>query len=381
MQREFFESVLYHVPQYIESIVVVTHLIPGVDDFLFALNSKIKVAAVIPKPNSIDERVLSKIESEISVLRYTREQIKKAPSAFIQAIQKKVGSAPFAIIDTGGYFSHVLFELISTPRINLVGIVEDTENGHQKYETLLTKKNGHMASLCPIMSVARSTLKDPEDFLVGQAVVFSADALFREEGMLLTGNRAVVLGYGKIGSSIANCLRTKALRVDVIDNNSVRLALALAHGFHTAKKSELLSSADLIFCATGNQSLEKDDFDVIKDGAFVFTATSADDEIANYKDLLTTARPTRHELVSIVGTSGRNIFLCNNGNSANFMYGGVVGPFIKLVQAELIFALSKIPSMQCGEVQHLSECSKRFIADIWLNNFSLIDRATRTKEH
>jgi adenosylhomocysteinase len=251
-----------------------------------------------------------------------------------------------------------------------MGVVEDTENGHQKYEALLTKKDGYVAYPCPIMSVARSALKDPEDFLVGQAVVFSADALLREKGMILTGKRAVVMGYGKIGSSIANCLRTKALRVDVIDNNPVRLALALAHGFHTANKSELLGAADLIFCATGNKSLVGDDFAVIKKGAFVFTATSGDDEISDYQALLATARPSRHARVSVVGSEGRDIFLCNNGNSANFMHGGVVGPFIKLVQAELIFALSQLQSMQCREIRHLSEHSKRFIADLWLNKFA-----------
>lgn len=78
MQKNFFESVLENLPEGIESLIVVTHLIPGVDEFLLALNSKIKVAAVIPKPNSIDERVLAHIASENPILRFTREQIKAA---------------------------------------------------------------------------------------------------------------------------------------------------------------------------------------------------------------------------------------------------------------------------------------------------------------
>lgn len=370
-KQNFFESVLDYVPSDIQSIVVVTHVVPGVDDFLLALNSKVRVAAVIPKPNSIDEQVLANIGSAIPILHYTRDQIKARPSAFLHAIGEKVGSMPFAIIDTGGYFSHVLFKMVSTPNFNIVGIVEDTENGHQKYEALLLKEDGYSVYPCPIMSVARSPLKDPEDFLVGQAVVFSADALLRERAQILTGKRAVVLGYGKIGSSIANNLRTKALRVDVIDNNPVRQALALAHGFHTGKKSELLGTADLLFCATGNKSLVKGDFEKIKTGAFLFTATSGDDEIADYKALLATAKPSGHPRISVVEAGGRNIFLCNDGNSANFMHGGVVGPFIKLVQAELIFALSQLQNMQCDEIRHLSDCSKRFIADLWLNKFAL----------
>jgi len=94
MYKNFFESVLDHVPKDIESVVVVTHLIPGVNDFLLALNSRVKVAAVIPKPNSIDEQVLAHIESEISVLRYTREQIKARPSAFIQGRFQERSATP-----------------------------------------------------------------------------------------------------------------------------------------------------------------------------------------------------------------------------------------------------------------------------------------------
>ena len=51
-------------------------------------------------------------------------------------------------------------------------MVEDTENGLRRYL-------GAWKPPCPVFSVARSPLKDPEDYLVGQSVVFSAEALLR----------------------------------------------------------------------------------------------------------------------------------------------------------------------------------------------------------
>lgn len=371
MKSSFFSEVVKHIPQDIQTVVVVTHLVPGVDDFLHALNRQVRVAAVIPKPNSINPQIRDAVATEMAILPYTRERIKSRPMAFLQDLKELVGDDRLAIIDTGGYFSHVLFEMVGCGEFNLVGVVEDTENGHQKYERLLKVEGGYSQYPCPVISVARSPLKDPEDFLVGQAVVFSADALVRECGLILNSKRALVMGYGKIGSSIAANLRAKGVRVDIYDTNPVRQALAYAHGFGSGSRHELLKSADIIFCATGNKSLKPEDFALCKDRAFIFTATSGDDEIENYRQVYQSRLPLEgNARISQIKSGDGAVYLCNDGNSANFMHGGVVGPFIKLVQAELIFALSQFSSVQCDRVRQLNDCSKRFIADTWLNNFS-----------
>ncbi|WP_235492066.1 hypothetical protein [Paracidovorax avenae] len=60
------------------------------------------------------------------------------------------------------------------------------------------------------------------------------------------------------------------------------------------------------------------------------------------RDMIASASPGGHRHVLQVNAQGNRFFLCNEGKSANFMHGGVVGPFIDLVQAELLFALSRI---------------------------------------
>jgi len=70
--------------------------------------------------------------------------------------------------------------------------------------------------------VARSPLKDPEDFLVGQSVVFSTEALMRGRGDILHGRPALVIGFGKLGSSIARLLHAKGVQVTVYDIDPIR---------------------------------------------------------------------------------------------------------------------------------------------------------------
>ena len=86
----------------------------------------------------------------------------------------------------------------------------------------------------PVLSVARSPLKDCEDHLVGRSIVFSTDALVRARGDILTSRSACVIGFGKIGRSIAQTLRAQDLRVPVYDNDAVKreidkLATAIPH--------------------------------------------------------------------------------------------------------------------------------------------------------
>ena len=370
MTKPFFSTILQHVPADVESIVIVTHLVPDVDEFVLALNDTIPVSAVIPKPSSVNGSVLSKIQRDVPILNYTRSAIASQPTAFLSDLKRRVSDKRFAIIDTGGYFSHVLDDIAKSNEFKLAGIVEDTENGHKKYESFLARNDQCRELPFPILSVARSKLKEPEDFLVGQAVVFSADALLRECGMLLTGKQAVVLGYGKIGSSIAANLRARGVRVDVHDSNPVRQALACAHGYSSRSRAALLSQADVIFGATGNKSIGATDMETIKDGAFIFTATSGDDEIDGYHDILASRKPSAlHARVCALASRNGTTYLCNDGNAINFLHGGVLGPFIKLVQAELIFALSQLGTANRDRIRHLSDESKRFIADLWLSHF------------
>lgn len=350
----------------IDKLVMVSHFVSGNDEFLLEINEKLPVAVVIPKPNSIDPRIMEKVSNHIPISTYSRDQIKTQSTQFIDELKKSIGDGTFAILDIGGYFAPILYKMKAVFGSQLVGVVEDTENGHQKYEALLAV---HGSFPCPVISVARSALKESEDFLIGHSVVFSSEALLREQGEVLNGKQAVVFGYGKIGRSIALNLRARDVRVSVFDIDSNRQVLAIAHGFDTQDKDHLLSHADLVFGATGNRSLTNRDLAHIKQNAYVFTATSSDDEMEDVALLARFAVPFDHSYITKIERNGKSFFLCNNGNAVNFIHGGVVGPFIKLVQAEMLFALSQLTNSPTNHISQLHDESKSFISNAWIQHF------------
>lgn len=191
----------------------------------------------------------------------------------------------------GGYFAPSLHALCERFSGSIVGVVEDTENGHRRYASLDKLP-------CPVVSVARSPLKEPEDFLVGQSVVFSTEALMRSRGDILYGRAALVIGFGKLGSSIARLLHAKGVRVTVHDIDPVRRTQALSQGFAVARALEAgLEGAGLVLCASGALSLRGEAFGRLRNGAYVATVTSSEDEL----ELASSPTAGRVQLVLVEG--------------------------------------------------------------------------------
>lgn len=225
---------------------------------------------------------------------------------------------------------------------------------------------------CPVVSVARSPLKDPEDFLVGQSVVFSTEALMRERGDILHGRPALVIGFGKLGSSIARLLHAKGVQVTVHDIDPIRRTQALSQGFTVARdRDNALHSAGLVLCATGAISLRSEDFSTLRNGAYVATVTSSEDELdlASLPGVYDRSRDTEH--ITRYQTTGHYFYLLNGGNAVNFLHGASVGPFIFLVQAEILAAIRMLARADLpAGVHEVPAADRTLIADTWLTYFN-----------
>jgi adenosylhomocysteinase len=289
-------------------------------NFLSALEGIGRIAAVIPKASSKKFADLNSLSKNYPVLDIDRQTIVANPNKFMNLLGRLIQDERFAVIDMGGYFSHIALDLFKKFDKQIIGIVEDTENGHQKYEELIKKRKLN-ESLGPIISVARSALKEPEDSLVGQAIVFSAEAIMRSNGFILLGKRVGVIGFGKIGRSIAFSLLSRGSRVDVFETNPILMASALSLGFHTSARPEFLRSADILFCATGNRSISIADEKYFKDGLHIFCATSSDDELSpclRYK--IKKSSPANRGHSCKISLGNKNIHIHNEGNSVNFVH-------------------------------------------------------------
>ena len=344
------------------SLVVVTHLLDTPTIYLDCLQRFSRVAMVVPKPKSISRSTLDNVDERFQVVIKKRAQI-SSPEVATAIINDHVPEGRLIIIDIGGYFAETIRELPTRLNSTLLGVVEVTENGHQRYETVDNLP-------VPVVSIARSPLKGPEDYLTGQSIVYSAEALMRECHHIMNGGNAVVFGYGKIGRSIAKALHAKNINTKVVEIDPIRAIEARSRGFDLIDKEEALASSDVIFCATGNQSLNNHDFNRIKNGAFIFSVTSSDDELelsradANFNVSAITQHISRYERL------GQYFYLANRGNAINFIHNAEVGPYIYLVQGEVIKAVNYLEQNRlANKMMPLPEGDRRELAQRWLAHF------------
>lgn len=360
--HQFFASVLDEIGhgRNRDAVVVVTHALCDRGPFLDALSKVADVAVVLIKPHSVDEVARISLSQNYPLEVADRAALAVGPRA-IRLLGERVGDRPFAVLDMGGYFAPAAREVAEHFGSNCLGFIEDTENGQRRYERILSLAP-------PVLSVARSPLKAPEDHVVGHSIIFSIERLIRECGQVIQGRTATVIGYGKVGRSTASALAARSVDVRIVETDPVRAVEARAHGFQILAKHAALEESDLVVCATGNGSLEGGDFDRIKPGAFLASVTSSDDEI-NVAGLRNSysSRPILDH-VEMMSRPGHSFFLLNEGNAVNFIDGAVVGQFVQLVQAELIALTIRIRDYGSGVHGSPAELQRR-IAHIWLQTY------------
>jgi adenosylhomocysteinase len=344
---------------------LITHLLPERPAFVRGVAAVSELRAILPKPKSVHDLALRQVEADGHACDKLSRELFADPVRAVRYFETRAASRSVVLLDVGGYFAPSLPDLFDRFSGRIVGVVEDTENGHRRYAEL-----GKLP--CPVVSVARSPLKDPEDFLVGQSVVFSTEALMRSRGDILHGRTALVIGFGKLGSSIARLLHAKGVRVTVYDIDPVRRTQALSQGFTVARAlADGLEDAGLVLCATGALSLRGEDFGRLRNGTYVATVTSSEDELelAGLPDVY--ERATIGENVTRYMTTGHYFYLLNGGNAVNFLHGASVGPFIFLVQAEILAACAALARGGLEPGMHeLDPTDRAAIAATWLDYFN-----------
>jgi len=331
--RDFFKSLTSDNSNKI-SVIAVSHIIPSSEDYIKSLNENFNLIGIIPKPKSINQDTLKRIDNEgISILhKFTRESITKNPQHLIQLLNNYEN---ICLIDIGGYFSEIIVQFKKLLGDKLLGIIEDTENGLQKYEKVPN-------STCTIMSVARSELKNFEDQLVGHGIAHATETVLRQINILITYKNCGIIGYGKIGKGIAEYLQQRNIRPRVSEINAIRCVQASCDGAIVCDIDELIKESDVIFCATGARALDILKLRDLKKNTFIASATSSDDEF----DLKFVDSEYDKENIDPYITRyykrGHSFHLLNEGNAINFLYSAAVDKYINLVQGEIIFSVCKL---------------------------------------
>ncbi len=340
--------------------IVVSHIIPDCVEYLESLNYVCPIQLLIPKPNSIDEDIFNKLSGKLPITKIKREEIitSKVIETIIKSSDKKI-----IIFDIGGYFAEYVAQRNDLCQ-NIKCIIEDTENGYQKYENIDTSVE--------IISVARSSLKENEDYLVGESIVFSAETLLREVGTLIEYNECGIIGFGKIGASIGRHLLQKGIKPLVYDSNPIKQIEACNRMCNIKKKKYVVENSDVLFLSTGNHSLNILDFRNVKKGAYIFSVTSSDDEI-NSKYLESEYKVTQISSHIYKYENECNYFyLVRKGNAVNFVHKAVMYNFIHLVRSEMLVAAKLMIDGKIKVGEKISEVDvnyKKEIAKVWLEIF------------
>ncbi|WP_149181566.1 adenosylhomocysteinase [Streptomyces sp. TRM49041] len=346
------------------SSLLITHLLPERPSFVEAVGRVTQLRAVLPKPKSIHASARREIEKAHPCDELSRELFSD-PDTAVSYLENRAAGEPLVLLDVGGYFAPSLDAICERFSGTILGVVEDTENGHRRYAE-------RDKLPCPVISVARSPLKEPEDFLVGQSVVFSTEALLRQRNDILHGRPALVIGFGKLGSSIARLLHVKGVRVIVYDVDPVRRAQAMSQGFEVARdRDQAIATAGLVLCATGQLSLRGEDFPQLKNGAYVATVTSSEDELELSGLPSGYTRDSGGEHVTCYSTRGHYFYLLNEGEAVNFIHGASVGPFIALVQGELLAGAAKLARGDLDSAMHeVPTADREAIAASWIHYYN-----------
>lgn len=272
----------------------------------------------------------------------------------------------YIILEDGGYIGTTFHKSRKIYLKTCRGAVEQTANGYWKYKEL--ERTGDLS--IPVFTVANSRLKElveaPE---VGLAIAKSLEQNLDKLNDSVNHKTIMILGFGSIGKTVANALKGRNLaELLIFDSDSVKLMEAHFNNFKTIQKEEGLQKADIVIGCTGRQSLDPEDYDLIKDGVILANGTSKKVEFDmqwltdNSKNTKTKGKIIDFEILS------KKITVLAKGEPINFEANVSVSPeTIDIIISEMFVCMQRI--MKGGlenKVYTISIEDEQKISNLWL---------------
>jgi adenosylhomocysteinase len=193
------------------------------------------------------------------------------------------------ILDDGGDLTQMCHEKYPAMLEKIHGISEETTTGVHRLLEMLEKGTLKV----PAINVNDSVTKSKNDNKYGCRHSLN-DAIKRGTDHLLSGKKALVIGYGDVGKGSAQSLNQEGMIVKVAEIDPICAMQACMDGFevvspyidgvNTGKldcvSKELLGKTDLIVTTTGNSDVcDKNMLQALKSGAVVCNIGHFDNEI------------------------------------------------------------------------------------------------------
>ena len=193
------------------------------------------------------------------------------------------------VLDDGGDLTQMLHDKYPEMLENIHGISEETTTGvHRLLEML---EDGTLK--VPAINVNDSVTKSKNDNKYGCRHSLN-DAIKRGTDILMSGKKALVIGYGDVGKGSAQSLRQEGMIVKISEIDPICAMQACMDGFEVVSpyhdgintgtvdgiNRELLTTTDLIVTTTGNINVcDRAMLETVKSGAVVCNIGHFDNEI------------------------------------------------------------------------------------------------------
>ena len=193
------------------------------------------------------------------------------------------------LLDDGGDLTQIIHDKYPQMLDTIHGISEETTTGVHRLIEMMSDN----ALKVPAINVNDSVTKSKNDNKYGCRHSLN-DAIKRGTDMLLSGKRALVMGYGDVGKGSALSLRQEGMIVRVTEVDPICAMQACMDGYetvspynegnNTGKLSDindaLLADTDLIVTCTGNADVcDKNILQKLKKGSVVCNIGHFDNEI------------------------------------------------------------------------------------------------------
>lgn len=251
----------------------------------------------------------------------------QTPEEGEECLRMQIKALPDAnvILDDGGDLTNIIHDEFPKMLDNIKGISEETTTGVHNLENMM--KAGKLK--VPAVNVNDSITKSKNDNKIGCRHSLN-DAIKRGTDKLMSGRKAMVIGYGDVGKGSAQSLRQEGMIVHVTEIDPICAMQAQHDGYEVVStyvdgnydngiNKDLMSKYDIVVTTTGN--VEVCDFAMMsemKDGCIVCNIGHFDTEIdtASLREKCewVEVKPQVHK---VKFKHGRSIILLSEGRLVN----------------------------------------------------------------
>jgi adenosylhomocysteinase len=196
---------------------------------------------------------------------------------------------------------------------NIIGVSEETTTGVKRLYKFAAEKR----LLFPAINVNDCVTKSKFDNLYGcrESLI---DGIKQATGVMVSGKKAVVCGYGDVGKGCAQAFRGSGATVFVTEVDPICALQACMEGYQVVTMDEACKWGDIFVTATGNVDvITRQHMDAMKHNAIVCNIGHFDSEIqiAGLNDLKW--EEIKPQVDHVIWTSGKRIIVLAKGRLVN----------------------------------------------------------------